>query len=161
MRKVVLFISTRNAARSLLAEALVNDLGGGHLRAYSAGAVPVEHPDPLALEALKYFKIPSNGFASKGRDLFANGSAPLDFVISVDRLVVREPYRSWPGEPIRGHWAIDDPSLVAGPSEVRLRAYVQTARVLWDEVQAFIASALDPSAGRAAPGFVTASDATS
>jgi arsenate reductase len=158
MCKVILFTSTRNAARSILAEALVNDLGGGHLKAYSAGLRPAENPDSLALEALKYFKVPSNGFASKGLDLFANHSAPLDFVISVDVLGAREPYPSWPGEPIQRHWVVDDPSLVPGPREVRLRAYVQTAKVLRDKVQVFAASVLNTSARRLGRGLRSARD---
>ena len=143
--KVVLFISVQNAARSILAEALVNELGQGRLRAYSAGQSPLSEPEPLALVALKYFKIPSNGFNSKSWELHANGLTPLDYVISIGEPFPLGACPRWPGAPMESHWSVTDPATVKGTRQARLRAYIETAILLRDRAKALVASALETS----------------
>lgn len=100
----VLFICTGNSARSIMAEGLMNDLGHGKFRAHSAGRHPKGEVRPLALVTLKHFKIPSNGYRSKGWEEFASPDAPaLDFVFTVCDNAAGEVCRIWPGLPMTAH----------------------------------------------------------
>jgi len=141
-QQVVLFVSTQNAARTILAEALMNDLSNGRLRAYSAGREPLGYVEPLALEALKYFKIPSNGFASKSWDAFVTEeSVPIDFVVSIGERHSAEFFPRWPGRPLTTRWKAKDPGAIQGPREVRARSYIETALVLRRHVKVLIDAA--------------------
>jgi arsenate reductase (thioredoxin) len=119
-QRTVLFVCTGNSARSIMAEALMNDLSNGRFRAYSAGPRPVGAVHPLALETLKHFKIPSNGFRSKSWSEFVTTGAPrLDFVLTVCDKAAGEACPGWPGQPITAHWGVFDPATVRGSEETR------------------------------------------
>ena len=80
----VLFLGTRNSARTILAEVLINQWGGVRFRGFSAGSRPVGHVHPIALELLTQVKLPTEGLRSKSWDEFtAPYGAPLDFVVTV------------------------------------------------------------------------------
>ena len=66
MTYAALFLCTGNSARSILAEAILNRLGGGRIRAHSAGSHPKERPHPMALEILADQGDESWGLRSKG-----------------------------------------------------------------------------------------------
>ena len=67
----VLFLCTHNSARSILAEALLNHIGGARFKAYSAGSQPGTAPKPLALEVLKHAGVDTSTLRSKSWDDFA------------------------------------------------------------------------------------------
>ena len=127
----VLFICTGNSARSILAEGLMNDLGRGRFRAYSAGSHPNGTVNPLALETLKSFRIPTDGFRSKSWDEFAKlDSPPLDFVLTVCDKAAGEMCPVWPGQPMTAHWGVADPASFEGGDEEKRLQFRDTAITL-------------------------------
>ena len=125
----VLFLCTHNSARSILAEAVLNHMGHGRFKAYSAGSSPRENqtPNPLALQTLERAGISTEGLSSKTWDIFALPDAPhMDLVITVCDNAAGEvcPFR--PGQPATAHWGYADPSEVLGSDEVKLEAFKQT-----------------------------------
>lgn len=100
----VLFLCTHNSARSIMAEALLNHLGAGRFRAFSAGSEGGPGPKPLALRVLAAEDIPADGLSSKTWDVFATPDAPvMDMIITVCDQTAGEPCPVWPGQPITAH----------------------------------------------------------
>lgn len=124
----VLFICTGNSARSILAEALLNDMGRGRFRAFSAGSHPKGAVHPLALQELASRRIPTEGLRSKSWEEFAApGAAAMDFVFTVCDQAAGEVCPVWPGQPMTAHWGMPDPAAVEGSDEVKARAFLDTA----------------------------------
>ena len=98
----VLFLSSGNSARSIMAEAILSRLGAGRFRAHSAGSPPKGHVPPMALEVLRELGYDTSDFRSKSWDEFAKpGGAPaLDFVITLCDIAVGEGCPAWPGSSI-------------------------------------------------------------
>lgn len=122
----VLFLCTHNSARSILAEALLNNLGEGRFRAFSAGSSPRpnQQPNPLGLRVLREAGIPIEGLRSKSWDVFAAPGAPaMDLVVTVCDGAAGEVCPVWPGQPARAHWGYPDPSAGDAPDEVKLAAF--------------------------------------
>lgn len=120
----ILFLCTHNSARSILAEGMVNALGGGTLRAYSAGSHPKSKPNPLALETLSEHGHAIDGYQSKSWDAFAGEDAPvMDAIITVCDDAAGETCPIWPGHPATAHWGIPDPSAVDGDEDERRWAF--------------------------------------
>lgn len=128
----VLFVCTHNSARSIIAEGLLNRLGGPNFRAWSAGSHPSGQVQPMALKVLAGMLVPDEGqFRSKDWNEFAQPGAPeLDFVFTVCDKAAGEVCPVWPGQPMSAHWGVGDPSAVEGSEEQQRRAYEDTARVL-------------------------------
>ena len=125
----VLFLCTHNSARSILAEALLNHMGHGKFKAFSAGSSPRENqqPNPLAIAALKSAGVSTAGLSSKSWDVFATPDAPhMDLVITVCDNAAGEVCPYWPGQPATAHWGYPDPSEVAGGDAEKLEAFRQT-----------------------------------
>jgi len=129
----VLFLCTHNSARSILAEALLNAVGQGKFKAYSAGSSPREDqkPNPLALQVLKDAGISTEGLRSKSWDEFAAPGAPqMDLIITVCDNAAGEVCPVWPGHPASAHWGYADPSEVQGTDQERLEAFRKTLHAI-------------------------------
>ena len=125
----VLFLCTHNSARSILAEATLNHIGGSRFRAYSAGSSPRENqqPNPLGLQVLRAAGIVTEGLRSKSWDEFAGADAPqMDLIITVCDNAAGEVCPVWPGHPATAHWGYADPSETQGTDAQRLEAFRQT-----------------------------------
>lgn len=125
----VLFLCTHNSARSILAEAVLNRIGQGRFKAYSAGSSPREHqqPNPMSLQVLETAGIPTAGLRSKSWDEFGKPDAPhMDLVITVCDNAAGEVCPYWPGQPATAHWGYPDPSEVQGTEEEKLEAFRHT-----------------------------------
>jgi arsenate reductase (thioredoxin) len=117
----VLFLSQRNSARSIMAQALLNQIGRGQFVAHSAGIRPAREMDPIALELLEHAKVSTEGLRPRHAQEFAAESAPpLDFVFTLSDTAAGEAPPHWPGQPITAHWRSDDPTLVSDERERRL-----------------------------------------
>ena len=125
----VLFLCTHNSARSILAEALLNHIGQGRFKAFSAGSSPRENqqPNPLGLQVLKAAGISTEGLHSKTWDEFGKPDAPhMDLVITVCDNAAGEVCPYWPGQPATAHWGFADPSEGDGTDSQKLEAFRQT-----------------------------------
>jgi protein-tyrosine-phosphatase len=137
----VLFLCTHNSARSILAEALLNHLGKGRFKAYSAGSSPRDHqkPNPMALITLNKAGISTEGLSSKSWDVFATPDAPhMDLVITVCDNAAGEVCPYWPGQPATAHWGYADLSEVVGDEAQRLEAFRQTLHLIRRRLEIFI-----------------------
>jgi protein-tyrosine-phosphatase len=135
----VLFLCTGNSARSILAESLLNSLGKGHFRAFSAGRHPAGQINPFARELLEKSHLPTAELRSKSWDEFAQSGAPrLDFVITVCDQAAGEVCPVWPGQPITAHWGIPDPAAAAGNDEQKRHAVVEAMNQLQRRISMFV-----------------------
>lgn len=114
----VLFLCTGNSARSIMAEAIMNQKGKPKIEAYSAGSYPTGKVRPEALKQLESAHVPTAGLRSKSWDEFAHPDAPkLDFIFTVCDNATKEVCPIWPGHPMTSHWGISDPAAVTGSPE--------------------------------------------
>lgn len=135
----VLFLCTGNSARSILAESLLNNLGQGRFRAFSAGSHPGGQVNPFALALLEKNRFPTGELRSKSWDEFAQPDAPqLDFVITVCDNAAGEVCPVWPGQPITAHWGIPDPAAAAGRDEQKRHAFVDAMNQLQRRISMFV-----------------------
>ena len=135
----VLFLCTGNSARSILAEAILNQKGKPNFTAYSAGSHPTGRVNPAALKTLEAAKLPVEGYRSKSWDEFAKPTAPkMDFVFTVCDNAANEVCPVWPGQPMTAHWGIPDPAAVAGTPEQIERAFRDAFVVLDRRIGLFL-----------------------
>jgi arsenate reductase len=135
----VLFLCTGNSARSILGEAVLNHVGQGRFRGFSAGSSPKGQVHPLALETLLKAGISTDGLRSKPWDEFATADAPvMDFVFTVCDNAAGETCPIWPGQPMTAHWGIEDPAAVQGPEFKQRAAFEDALRFLRNRIGAFI-----------------------
>jgi arsenate reductase len=138
----VLFLCTHNSARSILAEAVLNDIGSGRFRAFSAGSSPRENqaPNPLALEALRKAGFSTDGLRSKSWDQFTKEGAPqMDLIITVCDNAAGEVCPIWPGHPATAHWGYSDPSEAEGGEAQRREAFGRTLHAIHHRLELLLA----------------------
>jgi arsenate reductase len=139
-----LFVCNDNAARSIMAEGLLNHLGSGRFKAHSAGSQPKGSIDPFALKALEHYGLPTHGFRSKSWKEFTGPAAPrLDFVFVVCDVAAGETCPVWPGQPVTAQWTVPDPAGFDGADDERLRLYIETALILKRRIELMLALSFD------------------
>ena len=140
----VLFLCTGNSARSVLAEVLLKHLGRGRFNALSAGSHPNGRVNPLTIETLRGFGLPTEGLRSKSWDEFAKpGAPPIDFIFTVCDSAAGETCPIWPGKPVTAHWGVEDPAAVEGTEEQKRTAFRNAATVLRRRIELLLALPLD------------------
>ena len=142
----VLFLCTGNSARSILAEAILNNLAvnGGRFKAYSAGSFPKGTVNPFAIELLTRNRFPTEELRSKNCEEFATDAAPpLDFVITVCDKAAGETCPVWPGQPMTAHWGVRDPAEVQGDDAKKRHAFIEAFTVLKRRIELFTSLPMD------------------
>jgi arsenate reductase (thioredoxin) len=137
----VLFLCTHNSARSILAEALLNHLGQGRFKGYSAGSSPRanQQPNPLGLQVLRDAGIATDGLHSKSWDALVLPGAPhMDLIITVCDNAAGEQCPYWPGHPASAHWGYADPSAGDAPDEQKLIAFRHTLHALSRRIELLV-----------------------
>jgi arsenate reductase (thioredoxin) len=136
----VLFLCTGNSARSVIAEAILNKIGAGKFRAYSAGSQPKGAVNPNTLTLLASLGYDTAAFRSKSWSEFARPGAPaLDFVFTVCDNAAGESCPVWPGQPMTAHWGVPDPAEADGtPAQIAV-AFKDAYRMLHQRIAIFAA----------------------
>ena len=135
----VLFLCTGNSARSILAEAILNRVGQGRFRAYSAGSQPKGEVHPFAIALLKGVNHDTSFARSKSWEEFATDEAPvMDFVFTVCDNAAREVCPVWPGQPMTAHRGVPDPADAEGTTAERRLAFADTHRMLQNRLGIFV-----------------------
>ena len=133
----ILFLSQRNTARGVMAEALANAIGHGHFEAFSAGVRPGTRVDPVVAEIIEHAGLPvPNHPPQHVREFSAPDSPPLDFVFTLSDTAAGEAPPMWPGQPITAHWRCTDPSQFDDPDDKR-RALLRTRSELERRLRVF------------------------
>jgi arsenate reductase (thioredoxin) len=136
----VLFLCTGNSARSILAEAILNKIGNGKFRAYSAGSQPQGQVNPNTIHLLRGLGYDTSGFRSKAWSEFAKpGAPPLDFVFTVCDSAAGETCPVWPGQPMTAHWGVPDPAEAQGSEAEVALAFKDAYRMLFQRIRIFTA----------------------
>lgn len=139
----VLFLCTGNSARSLIAEALLNVLGAGRFRAFSAGSFPSGTVQPIAAELAHAFGY-TEPLRSKRWDEFAQaGAPPIDVVITICDNAAGETCPIWPGQPVTAHWGVPDPVAAEDDTGQRRRAFESAWALLRERVDRLVALPFD------------------
>lgn len=134
----VLFLCTGNSARSIIAEALMNQWGKGKFRGFSAGSHPKGSVHPIARALLQRMNFPTEGLRSKGWDEFAApGAQRMDFAFTVCDNAAGEVCPFWPGQPMTAHWGIPDPAAVEGSEADQRVAFRAAFQALDNRIKVF------------------------
>lgn len=135
----VLFLCTGNSARSIMAEAIMNQKGFPSFTAYSAGSHPKGVVHPVALRLIEKAGLSTIGLRSKDWAEFAKpGAPPLDFVFTVCDNAAKEICPVWPGQPVTAHWGVPDPAAVEGMPERIEKAFRETLMILERRISLFL-----------------------
>jgi arsenate reductase len=135
----VLFLCTGNSARSIMAEAILNQKGKPNFTAFSAGSFPTGKVRPEALKQIEAARLPTADLRSKSWEEFSRPDAPkLDFVFSVCDNAAKEVCPIWPGQPMTAHWGIPDPAAVVGTPEQIEKAFRDAYLMLDRRISLFL-----------------------
>ncbi len=145
----VLFLCTGNSARSVMAEAMLNVLGAGRFKAWSAGSFPSGEVQPIAAELARAFGYTAP-LRSKRWDEFARADSPsIDIVITVCDNAAGEACPLWPGHPVTAHWGVPDPVTASGSEAARRLAFESAWALLRRRIDALLALPLGQLDGTA------------
>lgn len=134
----VLFLCTGNSARSVIAEAIMNRVGQGRFKAYSAGSQPKGEVHPYTLDLLRQMNFDTAFARSKDWSEFAEPGAPeLDFVFTVCDNAANEACPVWPGQPMTAHWGVPDPAAAEGTEAEKHLAFAEAYRMLDSRISIF------------------------
>ena len=138
----VLFLCTGNSCRSIMAEAILNRVGAGRFKAYSAGSHPTGVVNPHALSLLQRMHHPIEGLWSKPWDVFTRDRSPeapeLDFVFTVCDNAAGELCPLWPGQPMTAHWGVPDPAAFVGGEAETAVVFADAYRMLNNRISLFV-----------------------
>lgn len=135
----VLFLCTANSARSIMAEGLVNKLGQGRFRGFSAGSHPGGKVNPFAIEMLQRANCPVDELRSKDWDEFAKPDSPkMDIIITVCDNAAGEVCPVWPGHPATAHWGYPDPAAQEGSDEQKREAFARVFEQIRFRIQMLV-----------------------
>ena len=136
----VLFVCTHNSSRSIMAEGLLNSIGRGKFKAYSAGSQPGGKVNPNAISTMQRMHLPTDGLRSKDWNEFAGPDAPaLDFVFTVCDNAAGEVCPVWPGQPMTEHWGVPDPAAFKGTDEETTKVFWEAAIVIKRRIELMLA----------------------
>jgi protein-tyrosine-phosphatase len=136
----VLFLCTGNSVRSIIAEAILNKVGQGRFRAYSAGSEPKVRINPNTIELLQGLGYDTSAFRPKSWVEFARPGAPkFDFVLTVCDNAAAKSCPVWPGQPMTAHWGIPAPIEAKGSAAEICFAFRDAYRMLDQRIGTFAA----------------------
>jgi len=134
----VLFLCTRNSARSVMAECAMRRWGEGRFEAFSAGSNPAPEVHPSTLRLLRELNYIVEGLRSKSWSQFGSSDAGgLDFVFTLCDRAAAEPCPAWPGQPLRAHWGIRDPLAGKTSAATMRRRFRETYTAIERRVRIF------------------------
>ena len=140
----VLFLCTGNSARSIMAEVMLNQLGRGRFKGFSAGSHPGGKVNPFAIETMAAAGLSTAGLRSKSWDEFASEDAPkIDFILTVCDNAASEVCPIWPGKPTTAHWGVADPAAVEGTDAQKRAAFREAATILRRRIELLINLPID------------------
>ncbi len=142
----VLVLCTGNSCRSVMGEALLNDLGKGRIKALSAGSHPVGKINEGALATLKRHGLPTKGYQSQSWDEFAG--QPMDIVITVCDNAAGETCPVYLNKVVRVHWGIADPAHLEGTEEEKIAAFERAFTILQSRIEKMLALPLEEMTGQ-------------
>ena len=121
-----------------MAECIMQRLGMGKFKGYSAGSHPSSEVHPYALDLLRRLNYDTSNLRTKSWDEFAAPGAPeLDFVFTVCDDAANEVCPVWPGQPMTAHWGLPDPSAAQGTETERRLAFADAHRMLYQRIGIF------------------------
>jgi arsenate reductase len=139
----VLFLCTGNSARSIMGEVMINNLGGGRFKGYSAGSHPAGKVNPYAVETMKSMGYATDGLRSKSWDEFEQRGAPtFDFIFTVCDNAAGEVCPAWLGSPVTAHWGVEDPAHIIDPDAAR-KEFLRVALILKRRIELFLSLPFD------------------
>jgi len=147
MMKRALVLCTGNSCRSIMAEAMINQLGDGRISAVSAGSNPTGQVHPKSIETLRrnQIAVDADRVSSKSWEKFAGQN--FDFVITVCDSAANESCPLFAGGEQKLHWSTPDPASINGSARDVEAAFDHAFVLLKDRIEALVAQISEESDG--------------
>jgi arsenate reductase len=137
----IFVVCTGNSCRSVMGEALINQLGQGRLKAFSAGSHPIGRINSGALATLKRHDLPTEGYQSQSWEDFED--ITMDIVITVCDNAAGETCPTYLSKAAKAHWGVSDPGHIKGTEKEIITAFDQTFSILKQRVESLLALPLE------------------